>query len=155
MADINTPVLSLEMEDLCDNCITLNEIFNALNAMSSNKTPGNDGLTKEFYLTFFEILGSKLLTFLNYAFSVGELPTSEKQAVITLIEKSEGDKWLIKNWCPLLNVDEKIISKILTDRVKKNYFFPDFKWSDSLCTRSINRRISENYIWPDRIYWYS
>ena len=37
LADINTPVLSSEMKDLCDNYITLNEIFTALNAMSSNK----------------------------------------------------------------------------------------------------------------------
>ena len=121
LAEINTPVLSSEMKDLCDNHITLNQIFTALNAMSSNKTPGNDGLTKEFYLTFFDILGSKLLKCLNYAFSVGELPTSQRQAVITLIEKSGRDKRLIKNWRPisLLNVDAKIISKILADRVKK------------------------------------
>ena len=121
LADISTPVLSSEMKDLCDNHITLNEIFTSLNAMSSNKTPGNNGLTKEFYVAFFEILGPKLLTSLNYAFSVGELPTSQRQAVITLIEKSGRDKRLIKNWRPvsLLNVDAKIISKILADRVKK------------------------------------
>ena len=112
---------SSEMKDLCDNYITLNEIFTALNVMSSNKTPSNDGLTKEFYLAIFEILGLKLLKSLNYAFPVGELPTSQRQAVITLIEKSGRDKQLVKNWRPisLLNVDAKILSKILADRVKK------------------------------------
>ena len=75
---MSTPVLSSEMKDLCDNYITLNEIFTALNAMSSNKTPSNDGVTKEFYLAIFEILGLKLLKSL-YAFSVGELPTSQRQ----------------------------------------------------------------------------
>ena len=49
LADINTPVLSSEMKDLCDNHFTLNEISIALNAMSSSKPPGNDGLTKDFY----------------------------------------------------------------------------------------------------------
>ena len=41
--------------------------------------------------------------------------------MITLIEKSGRDKQLIKNWRPisLLNVDAKILSKILADRVKK------------------------------------
>ena len=41
--------------------------------------------------------------------------------MITLIEKSGRDKRLIKNWRPisLLNVDGKIISKILADRVKR------------------------------------
>ena len=54
-------------------------------------------------------------------FSFGELPTSQRQAVITLTEKSGRDKRLIKNWRPisLLNVDAKIISKILADQVKK------------------------------------
>ena len=124
LAGINTPVLSSERKDLCDNHITLNEIFTALNTMLSNKTPGSDGLTKQFYLAFFGILGPKLLTSLNYAFSVGELPTSQRQAVITLIEKSGRDKRLIKNWRPvsLLNVDAKIISQI---ELKK--YFPDFK----------------------------
>ena len=121
LAEINTPVLSSEVKDLCDNHITLNEIFTALNAMSSNKTPGNDGLTNKFYLAFFDILGSRLLKCLNYAFSAGELPTSQRQAVITLIEKRGRDKRSIKNWRPisLLNVDAKIISKVLAHRVKK------------------------------------
>ena len=68
LTEINTPVLSSEMKDLCDRHITLNEIFTALNAMLSNKIPGNDSLTKEFYLAFFDILGSRLLKCLNYAF---------------------------------------------------------------------------------------
>ena len=128
LAEINTPVLSSEMIDLCDNHITLNEIFTALNAMSSNKTPSNDGLTKKFYLAFFDILGSRLLKCFNYAFSAGELPTSQRQTVITLIEKSGRDKQLIKNWRPisLLNVDARLSLKFLQIELK-NYFFLDFK----------------------------
>ena len=34
---------------------------------------------------------------LNYAFEYGELSNSQKQAVITLIEKKEKDKRLVKN----------------------------------------------------------
>ena len=58
---------------------------------------------------------------LNYAFSVGDLPTSQRQAMTALILKSGTDKRLIKYWCPisLLNVDAKAIAKILADRVKK------------------------------------
>ena len=107
LTDINIPVLSSEMKDLCDNYITLIEIFTALNAMSSNKTPGNDGLTKEFYLAFFETSGPKLLKSLNYALSVGELPTPQRQAVITLIKKWErwainkklAPNFIIECWC--------------------------------------------------------
>ena len=55
--------------------------------MKNGKTPGNDGLTKEFYVCLVEKLGSLLLKSLIYSHAVGELSTSQKQAVITLIEK--------------------------------------------------------------------
>ena len=91
-----------------------------LSIMQANKTPGNDGLSKEFYLAFFDILCPNLLKCLNYAFEV-ELSTSQRQAVITLIEKKGRDKRSIKNWRPisLLNVYAKILSRILASRVKK------------------------------------
>lgn len=57
----------------------------------------------------------------NYSFEKGELSSSQKQAVITLIQKKDRDTLLIKNWRPisLINVDIKIASKALAFRVKK------------------------------------
>ena len=51
----------------------------------------------------------------------GELTTSQKQAIITLIEKKDMDKRLIKNWRPisLLNVDVKTTSKAMALRIKQ------------------------------------
>ena len=48
------------------------------------------------------------------------LSTSKKQAVIKLIEKKDKDKRLIKNWRPIsfLNVDTKVVSKVLSERLK-------------------------------------
>ena len=45
----------------------------------------------------------------------------KKQAIITLIEKKGKDKRLIKNLGPisLINVDAKIISKVLAKRLEK------------------------------------
>ena len=37
----------------------------------------------------------------NYAFEVGELSSSQKQAVITFIQKKDRDNMLIKNWRPI------------------------------------------------------
>ena len=48
---------------------------------------------------------------LNQSFEIGQLSTSQKQAIITLIEKKDKDKRYIKNWRPisLINVDAKNI----------------------------------------------
>ena len=63
--------------------------------MKDGKTPGNDGVTKNFTFVFFEELGS--LKYLIYSYSVGELFTLQKLAVITLIKKKERGKRLVKN----------------------------------------------------------
>ena len=89
--------------------------------MGSNKSPGNDGLTKEFYVCFFAKVGSLLVSALNFCHDKGELTSSQKQALITLIENRGKDKTFIKNWRPisLLNVDVKIASKALVVKLKK------------------------------------
>ena len=52
--------------------------------------------------------------------AIGELSNSQKQAVITLLEKKGKDKRLIKNWrlISLINVDAKIASKTLAKRLE-------------------------------------
>ena len=57
---------------------------------------------------------------LNTSFEVGQLSTSQCQAIITLIERKDKDKRLIKNWGPtsLINVDAKIASKAIATRMK-------------------------------------
>ena len=49
------------------------------------------------------------------------LCTSRRQAIIKLIEKKDRDERFIKNWRPisLLNVDSKIISKALSEKLKE------------------------------------
>ena len=76
------------------------------------KSPGNDGLTAEFYKTSWNLLGQQLTDSLNYSFEHGELSTSQKQAIIKLIDKKDRNRRYIKNWRPisLLNVDLKIAS---------------------------------------------
>ena len=63
--------------------------------MISSKTPGNDGLSSEFYKAFWSELRTPLL--LSYkSFLSGELNITQKQAVTKLIEKKDKDKRLIK-----------------------------------------------------------
>ena len=72
-------------------------------------------------MAFWPLIGKHLVECVNYSFEFGELSNSQKQAIITLIEKRGKDKRLIKNWRPisLINVDTKIISKVLANRLEK------------------------------------
>ena len=89
--------------------------------MPNNKSPGTDGLTKEFYETFWEEIKTRLCNSIKKSYQNEELSISQRQAVIKLIEKKDKDKKLIKNWRPisLLNIDTKRISKVLAERLKK------------------------------------
>ena len=88
--------------------------------MKNNKTPDNDGLTKEFDKTFGDELKTPLMESVNQAFHSKILSISQREAVIKLIEKKDRDKRYIKNWRPisLLNVDTKILSKAISNKLK-------------------------------------
>ena len=117
---IEIPSLVKEKKNVCEGKLGYGECYNALQTFQKNKSPGNDGLTVEFYLAFWPVFGSLLVQSLNYAFEYGELSNSQKQAVITLVEKKGKDKRQIKNWHPisLINVDAKIASKTLAKRLE-------------------------------------
>ena len=119
--DIEVPSLSQELRSACEGRITYNECFSALQSFQKNKTPGNDGLTAEFYLAFWSLFGKYMVDSIDYSYEFGELSNSQKQAIITLIDKKGKDKRMIKNWRPisLINVDTKIISKVLAKRLEK------------------------------------
>ena len=77
--------------------------------MGNDKAPGSDGLSKEFYLKFFDVLGNEFTKCLNKNYEVRVLTSSQKQAVITLIQKPGKDCRFLKSWRPisLINVDIK------------------------------------------------
>ena len=61
-----------------------------------------------------------LIASVTEAKSKGELSSSQRQTIIKLIEKKDRDKNYINNWRPisLQNVDTKIISNALSERLK-------------------------------------
>ena len=121
LSNITTKVLTEEQRRSLDDKISTNEYFEALKSFQTNKTPGNDGLTVEFYLGFWHLVGKCLVKSLNFAHEQGQLSNSQKQAMITLLEKKGKDRRFIKNWRPisLINVDVKIASKAIARRLEQ------------------------------------
>ena len=115
------PTLTDHENELCDVPLSKEECYNTLKTFKSGKSPGNDGLTFEFYKKFWCFIADPLLKSFEIAFIEGELSTSQKQAIITLLEKKGKDRLLLKNWRPisLINFDYKILSKTLSLRIQK------------------------------------
>ena len=57
--------LSDEESNKCEGLLTEEECYSAINKMKSNKSPGLDGLTVEFYRTFWKSVNSLLINALN------------------------------------------------------------------------------------------
>ena len=102
--------------------LTNSECNVILKTFKSNKAPGNDGLTADFYKFFWPLIGSLMVDSFNTSFEKGEMSTSQKQSIICLIEKKGKDRLLVKNWRPisLLNCDYKIASKAIAHRITKH-----------------------------------
>ena len=66
--------------------------------MDNDKSPGNDGITKEFYIKLQDVVKEPLCASIQQLFVAGKVSTSQKQAIIKLIARKDRDKRFIKNW---------------------------------------------------------
>ena len=85
------------------------------------KSPGNDGLGFEFFVVFWGNISVPLFESYLDGLKNGILSTSQRQAVIKLLEKKGKDKRFINNWRPisLINFDAKLLAKCLAKRMKE------------------------------------
>ena len=88
--------------------------------MKNQKSPGSDGITVEFYKIFWNNIKELYVNSINYSFETGSLTELQKQSIITIIPKQNKDLTILDNWRPisLLNVDYKIATKVIANRVK-------------------------------------
>ena len=96
-----------------------------MTSMAQEKSPGSDGLTKEFYKYFWKNIKDIFITCVRATERRKEFTLSQKQTVIELIEKKGRDKMLIQNWrtISLRNIDYKIVSKAVATFLKSTSFF--------------------------------
>ncbi len=117
---INFPRVDPLLVPELDGAITLEEITKSINSLQSKKSPCPDGLPSEFYKKFHVKLALLLLSVFEESLDLGMLPLTLRRASITLLLKDGKDPKLCNSYRPisLLNVDVKILAKILAFRLE-------------------------------------
>ena len=132
-----TAKITNEQKNMCDDMINLNELEYSIQQLPLGKTAGPDGLPVEFYMPFWPIIKLDFLKMTEEVHRLNLLSDSQRNGAIRLVFKKE-DRLNLKYYRPisLLNVDVKIIIKMLAIRLSK--VLPTIINSDQTCVPGRN-----------------
>ena len=104
---------------MLDAPLSAKELQQAVYDLNENKSPGLDGFTAEFYKKFWSLIKDRYTDFINCADQTS-FSAFKNTSVTALLYKEKGDTDDLKNYRPisLINVDLKILTKTLTNRLK-------------------------------------
>lgn len=121
LGSLSMPKLSDTDATLLDDPISILEIEAAMLAFPPQKAPGPDGFPADFYRAFRSQLAPRLNNLYTHCWEQEILPESMMEAYMVLLLKPGKDPTECSSYRPiaLLNMDLKILTKILASRVAK------------------------------------
>lgn len=119
-ASLNLPLISNNWNAELSADITEEEINKAISKLKTNKSPGPDGFSSEWYKMFRQQLVPILLPAFNHVLHGGELPPSWREATISAIPKEGKNKEECTSCRPIsvLNIDYKLFTSVLAKRLE-------------------------------------
>lgn len=120
-SQIKLPELTHAQQALLEEPISSEEVSFTIKELKLNKRPGPDGFSSLYYRTFAEILSPLLTKAYNTILKGKSFRQESLMAIICMIPKPNTDHTSYNNYRPisLLNLDTKILAKILATRLNK------------------------------------
>ena len=100
--------------------LTISELTEAVQALTTNSCPREDGLTQKKFLEYWEILEGPLCEAFKAILDTGRMPNQLAEGLIFLIPKGDGPSNDIKKWRPItiLSTTYKILAKAVSLRLQ-------------------------------------
>ena len=95
------PSVTNDQKVVCKKELTYEELSDALKGTPNNKSPGNDGLTKAFYKTFWDELKNSFINSIELVCQKMTLAILNVNQLSNQSKKKDRDKTLLKNWRPI------------------------------------------------------
>uniref|UniRef100_A0A8C7WVF4 Reverse transcriptase domain-containing protein n=2 Tax=Oryzias sinensis TaxID=183150 RepID=A0A8C7WVF4_9TELE len=127
---INLPTLNEEQNERMTAEVTEMELRKAISHLKTNKSPGSDGFTAEWYKEFKDELIPIMLQTFNWVLKKSQIPPSWNDAIISANPKEGKDKFECSSYRPIsiLNIDYRLFSSIMARRMEE--FLPNLISND-------------------------
>ena len=119
LARIPRDALTQKGYDILAREISLDELYQALKQMKKGTVPGEDGLTVQFYIKYWDFFKQMIFDSYRHAFETGKLSISQRKGLIRLLPKRDKNPLFVSSWRPicLLDVDFKVLTKVFSLRL--------------------------------------